>query len=119
MGISYTRQLTREEFIQALEKDINDNMDEEEIEDYGICKLTSIEDYFDWGRDKAWDLWSAGAVPFENFQMEPPENTNFQRTGFLLNDIITQTESIPTGIYLAYITWLFNEPMSTFAEFST
>jgi hypothetical protein len=116
MGISYTRELSHKEFIQRLKE-----ICEYEAEDLEIKKpkIKSIKDYFDWSRDHSSDLWSASINPFENFKMDKRTLTGFQKTGFIINDFITQSESLFTGVELAYITYLFDEPMTTFAEFDT
>jgi hypothetical protein len=129
LGITYSKELTYGEFIEILQKeedvakaedraeDIKNNSEEDE-DYYFVPRFETIEDWFEYARDKAWDLWSAAAIPLLDFKMAEYK-IDAPKTGFLINDMITESESFPTGIYLAYITFLFDVPMDAYAHFST
>jgi len=64
-----------------------------------------IEDFYQFTKDLAWDLWSAALNPLKNFQIEHQPDV--------------EQDNFEIGIGLAYTTFLYNTDYETFTEFST
>lgn len=119
--IKYTKEYTLPEFLSFLQGILDEEWESfKDDEDWMAVNrkkpvIKSIEDYYEWCKDNAWDLWSAAESPLESMEHTELELPAF---GPILN-VMVQGDNWHTGLYIAYTTFLFGTDIAAFADFDT
>ncbi len=126
MKITHSPAYTKEEFTAKLHNYIKE-VEAEYIEDgfYEDCDLKpyvfaepyTIDQYFDFTRNVAWDLWSAFRFPFDDYKIGYSINTT--NPSPLLLNAMTSGENFETGLACAYLTFLYGVSEECFKGYDT